>query len=139
MNITGGCHCGKVRFTAEVDPAKVVACHCLDCQILAGAPFRTVVMARSEHFHLTGDTQRYVKTADSGNRRAQVFCPECGTPLYAGAPDNPPVVTIRVGCVDQREQLKPVVQIWQHSAMPWLQDLARLPATPGQEGFPPPP
>jgi hypothetical protein len=139
MHINGGCHCQAVSFTAEIDPSRVMVCHCTDCQVLSGSPFRAVVAASIGNFSVRGSTKSYVKVAESGNRRAQVFCPECGTPLYATAPENPTSVIIRLGCVEQRAQLKPAVQIWQHSALPWLAELAAIPASPKQQAFLPPP
>jgi hypothetical protein len=132
MHISGSCHCGLISFTAEIDPSRVTVCHCTDCQALSGAPFRAVVPAAIETFVLHGETKRYIKTAQSGNRRAQVFCPECGTPLYATAPENPTSVNIRLGCVAQRAQLKPTVQIWQRSELPWLAELHAIPGLPEQ-------
>ena len=70
-----------------------------------------------------------------GNRRAQVFCPECATPLWATAPENATSVVIRLGCVRQKAQLRPAVQIWQRSALPWLHELASVPGTAEQQGF----
>ena len=135
MQIDGACHCGRVSFTAEIDPARVMVCHCADCQVLSGAPFRAVVAAAIERFVLHGETRRYIKVAESGNRRAQVFCPHCATPLFATAPENPTQVIIRLGCVRQRAELEPAVQIWRHSALPWLAELDRIPGTPEQQGF----
>ena len=137
MKIDGACHCGKVSFTAEIDPSRVMVCHCTDCQVLSGSPFRAVVAAAIDGFHVRGEPKAYVKVAESGNRRAQVFCPDCGTPLYATAPENPTSVVIRLGCVAQRASLKPAVQIWQHSALPWLHELASVPGSPEQQGFMP--
>jgi hypothetical protein len=128
MKISGGCHCGAVTFSAEIEPANVVACHCTDCQVLSGSPFRVVVPAPIEGFTFQGEVRNYVKVADSGNRRAQVFCPACATPLFGAAPENPTFVTIRLGCVDQRAELGPARQIWTHSAMPWLDGLDSLPS-----------
>jgi hypothetical protein len=135
MLVDGSCHCGAVKFTAEVDPGRVMVCHCTDCQALSGAPFRAVVAAPFETLHVNGTTKSYVKVAQSGNRRAQVFCPECATPLWATAPENPTSVVIRLGCVSQRAQLSPSVQIWQHSALPWLPSLQSLPGSPDQKAF----
>jgi hypothetical protein len=135
MHIDGACHCGAVSFTAEVDLTRVMVCHCADCQVLSGAPFRAVVAAPYETLVVKGQTKSYVKVAQSGNRRAQVFCPECGTPLWATAPENPTSVIVRLGCVKQRAQFKPAVQIWQHSALPWVSQLASVPGSAEQQSF----
>jgi hypothetical protein len=135
MQIDGRCHCGGVSFTAQIDPARVMVCHCADCQVLSGAPFRAVAIAPYDTLVLRGQTKSYVKVADSGNRRAQVFCPECGTPLFATAPENPTSVVIRLGCVAQRAALVPAAQIWQHSALPWLDELRHVPGSPAQQAF----
>ena len=127
MHIDGRCHCGRIHFTAEVDPARVLLCHCTDCQTLSGSPFRQVVTAPIDSFVLSGTPKCYVKVADSGARRAQMFCPDCGTPLYAAAPENPSWVSIRVGCIRQRAALRPATQIWTRSALPWLCDLNAIP------------
>ena len=139
MQIDGACHCGLISFTAEVDPARVMICHCSDCQVLSGSPFRAVVAAPMDAFVLRGQPKSYVKVAESGNRRAQMFCSECATPLFATAPENATSVIIRLGCVKQRAQLIPAVQIWQHSSMPWLPELPRIPGSPGQQAFLPVP
>jgi hypothetical protein len=135
MHIDGGCHCGAISFTAEINPSRVMVCHCADCQVLSGAPFRAVVAAPIQALVVSGTTKSYVKVAQSGNRRAQVFCPECGTPLWATDPDKPTSAIIRLGCVTQRAQLKPAAQIWQHSALPWLEELALVPGSLEQQAF----
>ena len=132
MRIDGECHCGAIRFTAEVDASAVTVCHCADCQVLSGAPFRAVVAASPGTFVLHGTPKRYVKVAQSGNRRAQMFCPDCATPLFATSADNPTSVVLRLGCVKQRSQLAPSAQIWQRSAMPWLAELQRVEGSPEQ-------
>ena len=135
MHIDGACHCGKIRFTAEVDPTRVMLCHCADCQVLSGSPYRHLVPAPIESFILEGTPNRYVKVADSGSLRVQAFCPECGTPIYSSATENPAWISIRLGCVRQRAQLKPSSQIWYHSAMPWLPELTSVPSSPEQQAI----
>jgi hypothetical protein len=127
MKVHGHCHCGAISFTAEVDPAKVIVCHCEDCQTISGAPFRAVVPAPAAQFSLHGQPRRYVKVAASGNRRVQAFCGECGTQLFAADPENPQSYNLRLGCIAERAQLVPQVQVWGQSAMPWLPQLAELP------------
>jgi hypothetical protein len=114
-------------------------CNCTDCQVQSGAPFRMVVLAPIETFELHGQPRSYVKVAESGNRRAQMFCPTCATPLYACAPENPTSVSIRLGCVKQRRELVPAAQVWTRSALPWLPDLQSIPGSPQQQSLLPPP
>ena len=128
MNITGQCHCGAIRFTATADPSKVFACHCADCQIISGGPFRAVIQIPADQVELLGSPKQYVKVAASGNRRVQAFCGDCGTQLFATEADVPKTLNIRLGCVNERAQLKPTVQVWKDSAMPWLPELSGIPA-----------
>lgn len=123
MNITGQCHCGAISFTALIDPRRVIVCHCSDCQQFSGAPFRAVLPTPAGQVVIKGKAKHYVKVAASGNRRAQAFCGECGTHLYATEADEPQVMNLRLGCVNERAQLVPTVQIWGDSAMPWLAQL----------------
>lgn len=127
MNITGQCHCGAISFTALIDPGKIIACHCADCQIFSGGPFRAVAPVAVENAKVTGTPKLYIKTAASGNKRAQAFCGECGTQLYATEPDSPKVLGFRLGCVNERAQITPTIQIWGNSAMPWLKTLHDVP------------
>jgi len=126
MKVTGGCHCGNIAYEAEVDPATVRVCHCTDCQKLTGTAFRAGIASLPGTFRLTrGFPKIYIKTAESGNRRAHGFCPECGTPIYSTSPEpNPPSYGLRVGGIDQRAQFAPPArQIWCRSALPWSMDL----------------
>src|SRR5262245_4627881 len=37
MKVDGRCHCGYITYEAEIDPEKVMICHCTDCQTLTGS------------------------------------------------------------------------------------------------------
>jgi hypothetical protein len=113
----------------------VAICHCTDCQTLSSSAFRIVVFAPAKDFRLlTGVPRVYVKTAESGNQRAQVFCPECGTALYAADVGNPRFLSLRTGAMRQRSALIPKFQFWCRSALPWL---AQLPAIASFDKQPP--
>ena len=129
MKINGGCHCGAITYEAEVDPEHTSICHCTDCQQLSGTVFRTSIRASGDAFRiLTGTPKIYVKTGESGAKRAQAFCENCGSPIYATAAEGegPKVYNIRVGTVRQRDQLVPKVQIWCRSAQQWLPTLGAI-------------
>jgi len=129
MKIDGQCHCGHVRFEAEIDPARVSVCHCTDCQTLTGSPYRVTVLTPAVNIRHTGKAPKvYIKTGDNGRKRLQYFCPACGTPLFtAGEGDDDEDWGIRWGSIRQRRELPPRRQIWCRSAMPWLDTLANLP------------
>jgi hypothetical protein len=125
MQVHGFCHCGAIAFEAAVDPTRVTICHCTACQNLTGTAYRVTVAASAEGFRLTrGSPKTYIKVADSGNKRAQVFCAECGSHLYAhAAVENPESLGLRVGCLKERTVLIPRKRIWCRSALPWSENL----------------
>jgi hypothetical protein len=129
VKVLGGCHCGAVRYEADVDPERVTICHCTDCQELTGTAYRVSVPTRREDFRLlSGAPKTYIKTAESGRKRVQAFCADCGAPLYAHAmEDNPATYGLRVGTLDRRRELAPRKQIWCRSALPWSRDISALP------------
>ena len=132
MRIHGGCHCGYITYEADVDPGAVRICHCTDCQTLTGSAYRVNVQAQKGSFKLlTGKPKHYVKTAESGTKRAHGFCPECATPIYS-APDvpDPDVFGLRVGTIRERAQLSPKIMGWCRSAQPWAMNLESLPRKP---------
>ncbi len=127
MRIDGGCHCGHLAYEAEIDPDGIRICHCTDCQIFSGSAYSAFVTAPRETFRMvSGEPAIYVKLAESGNRRAQAFCPRCGTRIYASAEIDPQAYNLRVGTIRQRAELRPGVQIWCRSALPWALDLRQV-------------
>ena len=128
MKIDGGCHCGNITYVAEIDPDDVRICHCTDCQNISGSAYRVAVPAAMDAFDLRGGKPKiYVKTAESGSKRAQGFCPECGTPIYSAAASDPQFYSLRVGTIRQRAKLRPKVQQWCRSKLEWAMDLRAVP------------
>ena len=109
MKIDGRCHCGYITFEAEIELDKTLLCNCTDCQTFSGSAFRVHAFTREDAFRLlSGEPKIYIKTAESGNKRPQAFCPECGTHIYAAAAgEGPKVYAIRMGSIRQRDQIVP--------------------------------
>jgi hypothetical protein len=136
MKIDGRCHCGYVTFEAEADPETTTICNCTDCQTMSGAPLRAIIITHPGTFVLpSGQPTEYRKTADSGNVRAQGFCPHCGTALYStSVGDEPKAYFVRVGSVRQRNELIPRRQIFVRSQQSWVDELKSIPKF---DGMPP--
>jgi hypothetical protein len=131
MKVTGGCHCGHIRYEADLDPDRVGICHCTDCQRLSGSAFRTIALTFDDDFKLlSGDLREYVKTAESGNQRIQTFCPNCGSPIYStSVSEARKEYSVRLGTVRERDQLKPKFQLWRRSSQDWLHGIDQIPGT----------
>ena len=134
MKIDGGCLCGNITYSADIDPEKVRICHCTDCQAQTGSAYRTNVPVPKQAFALRGGQPKiYIKTAESGSKRAQAFCPECGTSIYSTAVTDPQSFMLRVGTIRQRAELRPQVQQWCRSALGWAMDLRAIKQFPKQQ------
>jgi hypothetical protein len=129
--VEGQCHCGAIAYEARIDPQKASICHCSDCQTFSGAPFRASVPAKAEDLNFRKRQPRVSeKLAESGNRRAQGFCGDCGTSLYSTSADDPKVYNLRLGAIRQRDQIPPLRQIWCDSSQAWARDVGGLPGVP---------
>ncbi|MEY4507577.1 MAG: hypothetical protein RL297_2155 [Pseudomonadota bacterium] len=135
MQVNARCHCGQLSLFAQIDPQKVFVCFCTDCQQLSGTAFRTVVPAIQGTVQVQGDVQHYTKTAESGNRRVQGFCPVCGSPMYSKTEGDTPAYVLRVGVLEQAGALKPSVKLWQRSQWPWVERLPEVTGCEHQELF----
>ena len=129
MKVDGRCHCGKLAYRAEIDPDKVLICHCTDCQTLSGSAYRVVAFTLEDALEfVTGEPKIYIKLAESGRERAQAFCANCGSAIYAtSVGEGPKVYGLRVGTIEQRAELPPHRQVWCRSAQSWVGDLSGLP------------
>jgi len=126
MRVTGSCHCGAVRYEAEVDPQAVGICHCTDCQRLTGSAYRVTVAALPGQFQLmAGKARRYRKMGDSGRPSDQFFCGTCGSPLWRVSADGE--IGLRLGCIDQRAAFSPTHQSFRKSALPLAFEIDNLP------------
>ena len=133
MHVDGRCHCGAIRYEAEVEPDSIAICHCRDCQRLSGSAFRANVSAPADTFRISGRPKLYVKIGDSGARRVHAFCQECGGPVYSCAEGEPTAYSLRVGALVQTDELGRVArQIWTMRRRPWTLTLADVPETEGQ-------
>jgi hypothetical protein len=131
MKIDGGCHCGNITYEADIDPDRIIMCHCTDCQKLSATAFRVVVQVSEDKFTLLKAKPKiYMKTAENGNPREQAFCAECGSQIYASTPDEGSgdrLIGLRLGTCNQRHELTPSRQLWTRSALPWIDKIGMVP------------
>jgi len=120
--VTGGCLCGAVRFAYEGEVGTASYCHCSDCRRTTGGPFAVSVRLEAARLTVTGKTASYAKTSDAGAAITRHFCPACGSPLLTHTPGGA-TAFVKAGAFDDPALVRPAVEIWTDSEVPW----ARVP------------
>ncbi len=119
--VEGGCSCGAVRYQLKASPLSVNNCHCKDCQRYSGAAWSMSMIVKDEDFQvLAGETERYDRTADSGNVIAMHFCAKCHNWLW-NVPPAGGIKVVRAGSLDDLDWAAPVGNIWTDSKAAWVQ------------------
>ena len=131
IKVNGKCHCGQIEIKAVVQKSEVRACHCTDCQKMSGAPLRAIAVAPANRTKIKGQPKEYIKIGDSGNKRIQAFCPDCGTQLFA-TDMNKTLYNLRTGFLEQKNELKPKTHVFTHSSMTWVNEITQSEVFPKQ-------
>ena len=104
----GGCLCGEVRLVASGEPYRVGLCHCLDCRKHHGALFFAAAIFPEDAVTITGKTRDY---------QGRLFCPRCGSSVFARHGDE---VEVHLGALDAPDQLTPTYECWTVRREAWL-------------------
>jgi hypothetical protein len=125
MVLSGGCHCGAVRYEVEGEPVHHAICHCGDCRASAGAPMVAWLAVKDEQFRIiAGEVATY--TGATGSERS--FCPSCGTGLFfRNAQFLPGLVDIQSATLDDSAEVAPGAQIQCAERLPWMTRLGEMP------------
>jgi hypothetical protein len=100
--MTGGCQCGRIRFTATLENFDAYLCHCRMCQRATGAVAAAFVNMRKDQRVWESEPDWYQSSAIA--RRP--YCRECGTPLGFEYPDAARC-DLTVGSFDDPSQFVP--------------------------------
>jgi hypothetical protein len=132
MAITGGCHCGAVRYEAGGDVIVHALCHCRDCRRCAGAPMVGWAMYPIDAVKVTRGKPKIYESSEHGRRH---FCPDCGTGLfYTNAEMLPGIIDIQSATWDDPDALSPQVHVQVAERIGWMEHAHELPTF---ERYPP--
>lgn len=124
--LTGGCHCGSVRYEVSGDPLTHALCHCSDCRRHAGAPVVSWTMYPKEALSVTQGSPTVYSSSAHGRRQ---FCPTCGTGLfYTNNEVLPGLVDIQSSTYDELEAIPARIQIQVAERVGWMEKAHELPA-----------
>lgn len=119
-DITGGCLCGNIRYTAKGEPLFQAVCHCTDCQRQAGTAFSVVAAFAPADVAITGQMKTYRGVGTSGGEVLRRFCGECGSPILSEPASSPGMYFMKAGTFDDTSRLDPKVHVWCDSKQAWL-------------------
>lgn len=132
MTMTGGCHCGAIRYEATGEPMHHALCHCTDCRRSAGAPVVGWAAFAEDAVRVTKGAPTAYASSEHGRR---AFCAACGTGLfYRNAVALPGIVDIQSATFDDPAALPAQVHIQIAERIAWMEDAHTLPAF---ERYPP--
>jgi len=110
--LTGNCLCGQVSFEADGDILMQGNCHCNDCQQISGSPFATLVFMHKDNVKITGETNTFEHTVDSGNKLTKDFCPNCGSQMFGGNAPRPDSIAMKAGSINEKAEIKPQFNVY---------------------------
>ena len=102
-SMTGGCACGRVRYTASVEPDEAYLCHCRMCQKATGSISIAFVNARLKDVQWHGEPDWY----DSSPIAGRPYCRECGTSLGFMFKQDADKMDLTVASFDDPSPFKP--------------------------------
>lgn len=118
VEMTGGCQCGAVRYTARVDPAAAYPCHCRMCQRATGGVYAAMVQLAAADCRFDGEPSWYASSAIA----ERAFCPKCGSPIGFRYKDAAKL-DLTLGSFDDPSDFRPVSQFGCESMIEGWQDL----------------
>jgi hypothetical protein len=119
--ITGGCLCGAVRYSAAAAPERVGVCHCLDCRKVSGSVFNVFATFPADQVTVSGET----RLTPAGRAPGRRFCPRCGSPVFSHA-EGSREIEIHVGSFDEPGRVVPGYELWIGRREPWLPEIPGL-------------
>lgn len=124
MSVTGRCHCGAIKWSAEGQAAHHALCHCDDCRRWSGAPLVGWIAWPADQVTITGETAVYA----SSTHGSREFCAACGTGLfYRNEAVLPGMIDIQSGTLDDPNGHPPGAQIMVKDRLSWVSGISDLP------------
>ena len=120
IEVSGGCHCGAVRFTATMPDPPVDALDC-NCSICSMTGFLHVMVPHDNFELLTG--RGTLASYRFGTGAAEhLFCSQCGVKSFYQPRSHPDAWSVNANCLDDPIEL----QIERFDGKQWENAKARL-------------
>jgi hypothetical protein len=95
----GGCHCGAVRFVADLPPEPVPALDC-NCSICSATGFLHIVVPHAD-FTLTSGSALLTSYRFGTGAAEHLFCSVCGVKSFYQPRSHPNAWSVNAHCLDR--------------------------------------
>jgi hypothetical protein len=110
--------CGGVRYEIGEPLLGALYCHCKRCQRRSGSAFSVTALTVPESFRLT-QGEDLVRSWAPPDGWIKSFCGECGSHLYTTHPENPALLSVRMGSLDDDPGIRPSAHQFVAYAAAW--------------------
>lgn len=118
LPLTGGCLCGGVRFRVNAPLVVATYCHCTRCQRRTGTA--ASAQARIQPGSLTvTQGEELIRTYAPPDGFPKLFCGACGSALWSRSPDDPEIMSVRLGAFDSDPGIRPSLRQFVAYAAAW--------------------
>ena len=106
LPLTGGCMCGGVRFEVGEPLVSAGYCHCTRCQRRTGTAASISGRTVPGSLRILSGAE-LLRAYEPEGGFAKVFCSTCGSALWSQSPDDPEIISIRLGAFDDDPGVRP--------------------------------
>ena len=131
--ISGGCHCGAVRYEAAGESKFSIHCQCTDCRKFSGSGHKSIMKMPADGMTVTGQVTGYDYQGGSGAVITHHFCTKCGAGVYSKHAGVENAVFLYASAFDDPERFTPNMVVYTRSGPSWDHLDPELPAY--EEGF----
>jgi len=117
--LTGACLCGGVRFEVTEPLVSASYCHCTRCQRRTGTAASAQGRVAPGSLRVTSG-EELIRAYDPGEGGfLKLFCSQCGSALWSRSPEDPEVMSVRLGVLDSDPGIRPSYRQFVAYAAPW--------------------
>jgi hypothetical protein len=118
LPLTGGCMCGGVRFEVSEPLVSSGYCHCTRCQRRTGTAAAVSGRIAPGSLRVTAG-EELLHSYDPPDGFSKIFCSACGSALWSRNPQDPKVISVRLGAFDRDPGIRPSYRQYVAYAAPW--------------------
>jgi hypothetical protein len=105
--LSGGCHCGAVRFSAEIsEPVELIDCNCSIC---AKTGYLHLIVS-GEDFILERGGEAQSRYAFNTGTAEHLFCKTCGIKSFYRPRSHPDGWSVNWRCIDPGHGIEPAIR-----------------------------